>query len=272
VEFKDYADMAGEESSMTRKRYPILLRHTTFLLLLCTPFSLLPLSALSADKVFIIGSSYTSFLSRPSHDGMLDRIAQEAFRRLGIGVQIQFLPTERSIIATNAGIIDVELNRIEGLERLYPNLVRVPESNMDFNFVAFSKERDLTTSGWSSLNGLRVGFVKGWKIFEEQLKDHPDITYVNSSEQLFRLLEKGYIDVALYGERVGRAQLKTMDITNLKVLSPPLAVRQMYMYVNKAHKDLVPDIAESLQSMKRDGTYDRIVFESEKLYFNGSVH
>ena len=230
----------------------------------------LPIAAFSAENTFVFGTSYTSLLSNAEQTGMLDLIVKEAFNRLGITAVLPFLPAERSIIAANSGLHDGVLNRIEGIERMYPNLVRVPESNMDFKFVAFSKKYDFETTDWATLNSLRVGFIKGWKILEQNMKNHPDITYVNSADQLFRMLDKGYIDIALYGELVGYAKLKTMNITDYRVLTPPLATKKMYMYLNKKHEKLVPRVAESLKNMKVDGTYDRIVSQTIVPFLTGS--
>ena len=231
---------------------------------------LFALSVHSAESTFIIGTSYKSLLSEPDQSGMLDRIAKEAFGRLGITVDLPFLPAERSIMAANAGVHDGELNRVEGLERMYTHLIRVPESNMDFNFVVFSKQGDIANTDWSTLKSLRVGFIKGWKILEDQLKDHPEIVYANSAEQLFTQLDKDHIDVALYGELIGYAQLRKMGLKDIKVLTPPLTTKKMYMYLNEKHKQLIPKVADSLREMKRDGTYDRIVKETTGPYLIGS--
>jgi len=230
----------------------------------------LPIAAFSAENTFVIGTSYKALLSNAEQSGMLDLIVKEAFNRLDITAELPFLPAERSIIAANSGLHDGELNRIEGMERVYPNLVRVQESNMDFKFVAFSKKYDFETTDWSTLNSLRVGFIKGWKILEQNMKNHPDLIYVNSAEQLFRQLDKEHIDIALYGELVGHAQLKEMNITDYKVLGPPLATKKMYMYLNKKHEDLAPRVAESLKNMKIDGTYDRIVTQTTAPFLTGS--
>lgn len=225
--------------------------------------------ALAEEGKFTIGTSYKSLLSEPDGSGLLDRLAVEAFRRIGISVDVTFLPTERSVILANTGIHDGELNRIEGLEQWYPNLVRVPESNMDFSFVAFSKNMNLATTDWTTLKSYRIGFIKGWKILEKNLKDYPDITYANSAEQLFKLLDKGHIDVAIYGELVGYAQLKNMGLSDIKALQPPLAKRKMYMYLNVKHKKMVLKVAEALREMKSDGTYDQIVEQATAPYVKG---
>ena len=77
-------------------------------------------------------------------------IAKEAFRRIGVEIELPYLPTERSISAANDGLHDGELNRIAGMEKIYPNLIRVDESMMDFEFVGLTKNISMTlTAIWT---------------------------------------------------------------------------------------------------------------------------
>jgi polar amino acid transport system substrate-binding protein len=41
-------------------------------------------------------------------------------------------------------------------------------------------------------------------------------------------------------------------------LEPPIAVREMYLYLNKKHAALIPRISAALAQMKEDGEYQRI--------------
>lgn len=212
-----------------------------------------------------LGTSYTFVLSNQNQTGMLDRIAREAFQRLKLTVMTPYVPAERSLIMADSGLNDGVLNRIEGLESRYPNLVMVPESNMDFRFVAFSRKCDIQLDGWQSLAPYRIGFVKGWKIVEENVLGLPRTVSATNARQLFTMLQKDRIDVAIYGELLGRSLVQRMDLSGVSVLEPPLAQREMYMYLNVRHKELAPQLAESIRSMKGDGTYDSIVAATTSL-------
>jgi polar amino acid transport system substrate-binding protein len=96
---------------------------------------------------------------------MLDLLVKEAFSRIGLEAEIVFNPTGRSLSDVNEGLADGELNRIEGMEKNFPNLVRVPEPNMVMDFVAFSK-KEYIINGWESISDLRIGIVKGWNLRE----------------------------------------------------------------------------------------------------------
>ncbi len=211
--------------------------------------------------VLTVSTSYKSLFSTSEQTGMLDRIVKEAFQRIGIKTEIVFNPTGRSSEDVNEGFADVEINRIEGMEALYPNLIRVPEPNMVMNFVAFAKQ-DFKIDGWESIKDLYIGIVKGWKILEDNTADFPNVTIVPTETELFTMLEKGRIDIALYCSLDGYEQLILLGLKDIHHLEPPLASRNMYLYLNKKHQELVEPVAQALRDMKEDGTYQKIVQET----------
>jgi polar amino acid transport system substrate-binding protein len=216
---------------------------------------------LGEENTFTISTSYKSLLSNPEQTGMLDRLIKEAFRRIGLRAEIVFNPTGRSLIDVNAGLADAEMNRIEGMECNFPNLVRVPESNMTMHFVAFAK-KPFFVDGWKSIEGLHIGIVRGWKILETNTRDFPHVVLVPTETELFTMLDKGRIDVALYGKLTGYEQLNLRGFEGIRHLEPPLASKDMFLYLNKKHETVAEPVAMALKDMKRDGTYDRIVSEA----------
>ncbi|OQX23124.1 MAG: hypothetical protein BWK80_27625 [Desulfobacteraceae bacterium IS3] len=48
------------------------------------------------------------------------------------------------------------------------------------------------------------------------------------------------------------------SLRNIRVLSPALAKKEMFFYLHKKHKNLVPKIAASLKDIKREGKYSQI--------------
>lgn len=224
-------------------------------------FFLIPGFARAETQVITISTSYKSLLSNPQQTGMLDRIVTEAFQRIGITAEIVFTPTERSLVDVNAGLIGGELNRIKGMEKAFPNLVRVPEPNMTMHFVAFAKKH-YSVNGWESLRHLHIGIVKGWKILEQNTRTFPHVTLVPTETELFTMLDKGRIDVALYSKLTGYEQIASRGLTDIRHLEPPLASRDMYLYLHKRYEHLVEKVAEALRKMKQDQTYERIVRES----------
>jgi polar amino acid transport system substrate-binding protein len=196
--------------------------------------------------------------STDDHRGIGDRIMSEAFRRLDIPLVIEKMPSERSLINANQGIDDGNFARVEGMEALYPNLVRVPEAVTRFQFVVFTRNVEGAVTGWDSLKPYDVGIITGWKILEKNIVGTRSLTMVSDEAQLFNLLTAGRVDVVVYDRVQGLHFLEKEKIGGVRVLESPLAVRDMYPYVNKKHQVLAAKLAEELGKMRNDGTIDRI--------------
>jgi polar amino acid transport system substrate-binding protein len=211
-----------------------------------------------AQKQMILTTSMAPPLSKNDQTGFYDQILIEAFRRAEQPVRITHLPTERSIVNANLGLTDGEFPRISGLDRIYTNLLQVPEKIVDFDFVAFTWRSDIHIKDWTSCKPYNVAIVRGWKILEANLADVKSLVKVKNQELLFSLLGKHRTDIAVYSRFEGQEMIKKLGLQSVRVLQPPLATREMFLYLNKKHLPLIPAIAKQLRRMKHDGTYDRI--------------
>lgn len=190
----------------------------------------------------------------------LQALSQEAFRRIGVDFALVTQPSERSLHAANLGEVDGEGLRIAGLDNQYPNLVQVPERFISISFVAFAKDAAIRLDhGWDSLKPYRVAFITGWKMFEANTGGARMVHKVDKPEQLFRMLDSGRVDLALYTHADGLALVRSMGLTTIMLLSPPLRDVDMYLYLNKKHEALVPKIAQALREMQADGTTRRLL-------------
>lgn len=210
--------------------------------------------------VLILNNTNEAPFTTTDKKGFLDAVAGEAFLRAGVQLQLVKLPAERGLINANAGIEDGDLTRIAGLEAQYPNLVRVPEKLIDWEFAAFSKNPALSTS-WDVLRARPIGHIRGWKIYESQLAGAPAVVSSDDPAQMFRQLQLNRIEVALYERWLGLSLLKRQGIKGVVPLEPSLARREMFIYLHKRHAALVPKLAEALREIKAEGLYDRLYRE-----------
>ena len=197
------------------------------------------------------GAPYTT----EAHDGFLDVVVGKAFRMVGVELQLVRTPAERGLRNANEGIEDGELTRIKGIDKTYTNLVRVPEKVIDWDFVAFSKNPHVKINGWQSLKPYNIGLIRGWKILEANTAGFPYRQTVRDADVLFNMLDKDRIDIALFSRWLGLAILKEKKMQGIHVLEPPLASREMYIYLNKKHSQLVPKISDALKQIKQSGEY-----------------
>lgn len=213
-------------------------------------------SVAAAPPILTLNDANNPPFTNSERTGYLDVIATEAFRRAGLELRLVKLPAERALRLANDGIIDGELVRIAGMEKLYRNLVPVPEKLTDWHFAAFSKDASIPAD-FVSLRGRAVGLIRGWKIYEQAMEGSQHLIMVDDQEQLFRLLQLDRIEVALYGHWMGLALVKEKGIVGIQALQPLLAERAMFIYLNKRHAEHVPKIAAALRALKREGFYDK---------------
>jgi len=192
--------------------------------------------------------------------GFLDAVAGEAFRRAGVRLRLVKLPAERALINANAGIEDGDMSRIAGLEARYPNLVRVPEKLIDWEFAAFGRDAALPAH-WETLRTHPVGHIRGWKIYEQQLAGALHVVTAEDPAQLFRQLQLDRTEVALYERWQGLSRIQRQGLTDVHLLEPLLARREMFLYLHKRHAALAPRLAEALRAIKAEGLYDRLYRE-----------
>lgn len=211
-----------------------------------------------SETIITLNTTGNPPLNTPDQSGFLDLISKEIFSRLNITLHTVQLPAERGLINANNGTEDGEMSRIEGLEKTYGNLIRVPEKIMDWDFVVFSPlDLDLS-DGWTSLKPYSISYINGWKILENNL-DFPGVIKVHSPDQLFTLLAKNRTDVIVYERWAGLLLKRQRNLNAIKIANPPLAIKPMFIYLNKKHAALVTPLSEALKEIKKDGSYQRIV-------------
>jgi polar amino acid transport system substrate-binding protein len=185
----------------------------------------------------------------------------EICARNHIAVEQQTPPVARSLLQVNQGIADGDGPRIGGLSSAYPNIICVPEPFGDFEFSAFSKNKNIRLDGWSGLSSLNVAYIQGWKIFDNKLTTAKSITKVKDKELLFKLLDADRVDVVLITKLTGFEMLRNLDMKTAVALEPSLAVEPNYLYLHKRHAEVIPRLTQTLRKMKADGLYDHIYQE-----------
>jgi polar amino acid transport system substrate-binding protein len=230
------------------------------LLLLASLLFVSPAGFAAGPRVLELNDVNEPPFTTPELTGFLDVIATEAFRRIEVELRLVKLPAERALLLANDGLEDGDLTRIAGLEKQYPNLVRVPEKLIDWDFAAFSKD-DSIPANLEAIRHHSVGFIKGWQFYKQNMAGAERVTTVDDPQQLFRLLDRDRIEVALYARWMGLALIQKQGLKNIRPLEPPLVSSAMYIYLNKRHAKLVPKLAEALRALKREGFYQRVYRE-----------
>lgn len=189
--------------------------------------------------------------------GFYGVLVKKVFSELDIDAKVIRLPSSRSIINANKGIDAGVIARTKGMEEKYPNLVRVPIPVVQFNFVAYSLDKKIQVSDWDSFKPYSIGMIRGWKIYEQNVKDAKKITKVTGPEQLFNLLLNKRSDLILFEYYRGTWWNEHLG-AKAHLIGSPIAQKDMFIYMHKKHADLVPEITRVLERFKKDGTFEQI--------------
>ena len=219
---------------------------------------LLPASLMANSKIIELNVTGQPPLNTNGQMGFMDEVAKEALRRVGYKLKTIRLPAERGLVNANQGIIDGEMSRVRGIDKAYKNLIRVPEKIMDWEFVGFSYRQLTFEHGWRDLSGKSVAHINGWKIFEKNVPKTAEMSRTSNAKSLFNLLRRKRTDIVLYERWGGHYILHEMNMKGVKMCKQPLAVKEMFIYLHKRNKALVPLLAGSLAEMKKDGSYQKL--------------
>lgn len=175
------------------------------------------------------------------------------YAKLGHNLTIQEYPGGRALIESNAGHVDGELFRVAGINSEYKNLIQIPGPVSYSRIIAYVKKgSDLSPVKWSDLKGLRVGYVSGAKIVEIKLQGIQS-TAVQSPEQLFYMLEKNRLDVAIYVVTSAKTPEGVVPV------DPPLLEVPVYHYIHVKNKQLVAPLQDTIRRLTEQGELERII-------------
>ncbi len=190
--------------------------------------------------------------------GFLDLLIPEVFRRIGVeAVGVRYEAAERAMINANNGIDDGVALRIRGLEKIYPNLVRIEEKIIDNEFVAYATRVQIATTSFDVIKNYQVAYINGWKVFEAGIVPGTQVTKVQDADQLFNLLASERTDLVLFERWQGNHMVHERGV-KARMLRPPLVTTEMFMYLHGKHAHLAEPAARALRAMKSDGSYQRI--------------
>ena len=172
-----------------------------------------------------------------------------AYKELGIDVELVDFNKNNALIAANEGILDGQLGKISGLNRTYPNLnrINVPLFSFDLNLISFCKNCQLADMPSLVIHSTYPAAAK-------YLSEHPyqgQLHEVKSVSTLLNLLMQKQVSAALViGFYIEPYMHK---LQNAGVELETLHSQQVYHYVHKTHKDLIPALSKVLNEFKASG-------------------
>ena len=192
---------------------------------------------------------------------VVSKVLTIAYLQLGIQIEIQEYPGLRALRYSNNGKTDGEAFRVVGIDKKYPNLIRVEVplvTNMHYLFVKQGKE--FVVEDWSSIpKNYVLGIKRGVQITNysaEKYSIKKDV--VSNSNQLLRKLDLGRNDVIVLTAFEASKGIQQLELSDIIRLEPPIDTHYLYHYLHKKHIGLVPKITAVLKAMEANGKIKKI--------------
>lgn len=200
--------------------------------------------------------------------GALLKIVREAFQRMRVHANIQFYPAQRSILLMEEGKLDglFSVKKTAAREKI---LIFGQEPLLQQEYAIFvPADSRLTFDGnLAKLKSITLGVVRRISYgarFDQAVANgaFQNLEYTFSFESNFRKLLAHRMDALISNRVVGLAMLRRLDaMDKIKVIGPPVETVNSYMtfYRVPANQTLSRQFDQALHTMKRDGTYQRML-------------
>jgi polar amino acid transport system substrate-binding protein len=189
---------------------------------------------------------------------MAEKVMAEAYRRLGMSMEVREFPGERALQTANEGKVDGELYRKGDISDTYTHLIKIPVLVSSADFMVFTMDKNIRAHDWISLLPYRVGYKRGVKSVEVNLVKGTKAEPVSSTDQAFKKLETGRNDVVISPRITGLVLLSQLGIQGVTLLEPPLLSIQLFHYLHEKNRALVPQLTSTLQQMEKEGVIRNI--------------
>lgn len=184
-------------------------------------------------------------------------ILRDAYKRIGIELEVIHVPIARSLVLANTGIVDGDVSRISGIESQFHNLivVPVPINHIDIRIFAYNKA--LLTNNNELIKTKRAGCVRGIILIEKIMKERAiTCQMANSYEQAISLLNKKKVDFLILPLTIGVYFQGINSTFSTSHYGESLGNEPLFHYLHVKHKKLANELAQVLESMRTTSNAD----------------
>lgn len=180
-------------------------------------------------------------------------VITEAYRRIGESIELVFLHGSEALHTVNDGRVDGELFRISGMEKDYPNLIRIPVRIVNIEFVVFSTDPALEIGAWDDLLPYSYAYVHGIRALDSRVPANSKVSYVKNSAQAMHMLAEDRIDLVLNARLNGLKSISEQNLSGIHVAEPALLSLDLFHYLHAGNQHLVAPLTDALRDMEKEG-------------------
>lgn len=191
-------------------------------------------------------------------------ILPEIYHKLGLEIVIHPLPGKRAQMEVINGKADGEIMRIWIYGQETPSVIRVPTPYYHLETTAFVlKNSGNTVSCIDDLKRYTLAKVSGVKHTSNITEGMQNVYDLGSTEQMMKFLHSGRADVALTNTINGILELRRLKITDIVPSGSPLETLDLFHYIHKDHKELIPRIDAVIKEMIESGELQDLILKAE---------
>ena len=202
-----------------------------------------------------------------TYEGKWQRRAyEEAFKRLGVSIEVITMPAQRGTVMVDSGAVDGQFLRVFAYADAHPEQVRVEEPIYDVLLglwvskpsLNLSRVADLAATTWSGI------YRRGVELCERSLSrvvPAERLSSISTEDVGLRMLLAGRVDFyceldASVQNTLFRPEFK--DVTSIRQLLTLGSPIPLYPYLNRKNAELATRLAVVLRQMKAEGMLERI--------------
>lgn len=182
-------------------------------------------------------------------------VLTEAYRRLGISLDIQHFAGDLGDDRINNGVVDGMVARSDGIETRFPNTIQVAVPIAYVDVAVYSRDSTLRVRDWRDLQSVTVATVRGVYFLERSVGDL-HVRLVDTNAELYPLLLNREVEAIVASDLQSRLVLRPMPAAVAR--NGIIASYMLYHYLHNKHADLVPRLELVLKEMVTDGTVARL--------------
>lgn len=183
-----------------------------------------------------------------------EQVLTEAYNNIGLKFSVKHFPNARSLLIANSGEIDGEVSRVEGLDKEFKYLIRIP---VEINYIegnSFVLNTNIKVSNWEDLRKYSLVCVNGIQFVRQNLQQlNINCNYVTAFSQALEMLQRGRVDIAVLPKINGVAAIKEAKATNISIIDQALIKMNLYHYLHKKNKEIIPALHSELIKMQANG-------------------
>lgn len=192
-------------------------------------------------------------------------VLTQVYKNIGLNITISPLPGKRAQYAANSGNKDGEIMRIWTYGDETPNSIRVPTPYYYLETMPFVlKNSEIVIETKEALANYRLTKIRGVKHTNNITHGLTNIYEMSSTEDMFKLLESGRVDVVLTNTIDGNLALTRLGLDNITSMNKPLALLPLYHYIHKKHQNLIPLIDKEIKRLNGNGELAQLIFLAEQ--------